>query len=98
LTGMRAVDRAPRRHEPSEMSGMGNGALAFGPKLPRLPSTLPEPTFRKWLLWLLDTQQMPAEKCEDRGIEVLVEGCPIKARSIDANPGKVVHFRGRARR
>ena len=53
----------------------------------------PKQNFQKWLLRLVDTQQMRPEKCNDRGVEVLVEGCPIKARSDDANPGNVLHFR-----
>src|SRR5215471_837365 len=46
----------------------------------------------------LNTEQMPAEKCDDCGVEVLVESRPIKAWCVDANPGKILHFCRRARR
>jgi len=47
---------------------------------------------------LLDTQQMPAEECRDRGVEIIVERRAINAGSVGANPGSVLYVCRRARR
>jgi hypothetical protein len=54
--------------------------------------------FRETDRRLLDAQQMPAEECQDRDVEILVERRAIKAGSVDANPGSILHFSRRARR